>query len=63
MVESEFNYRKYNGIEMHRRDPYGFWFIDLPELATQSFTSARSAYQAVDAYLFNKTKKVEKTKK
>lgn len=62
MVESDFNYRKYQGIEMHRKDPYGFWSVNLPELATQSFTSARSAYQAVDAYLFKK-KKTEKTKK
>lgn len=63
MVESDFNYRKYNGIEMQRRDPYGFWFVNIPELATQSFTSARSAYQAVDEYLFKKSKMVEKIKK
>lgn len=63
MVESDFNYRKYHNIEMRRKDPYGFWYIELPELAAQSFTSVRSAYQAIDEYLFKKTKKVEKPKK
>lgn len=62
MVESDFNYRKYNGIEMNRKDPYGFWFVNIPELSAQAFTSTSAAYQAVDAYLFKK-KKVEKIKK
>lgn len=63
MVESDFNYRKYKDIEMRRLDPYGFWSVNLPELASQSFTSARSAYQAIDSYLFKKTKKAEKIRK
>lgn len=66
MVESDFNYRRYKGVEIRRKDPYGFWYIDTPAFANQSFTSSGLAYQAIDEYLHTQKdneKRAEKLRK
>lgn len=55
----EHNLREYNGYEIKRKDPFGFWSIRAikgrtPNILDGTYTSPAKAIKEIDVYLKNK---------